>query len=90
VATRPSLAGDSRRLEHPHTRWAFDALLGVVDEVLPVDGAVVERAKAIVLGKRQFSARDALHVAVMQHHGIARILSFDGGFDGIPGIQRVR
>lgn len=68
---------------------AFDALLGVVDEVLPVERAVVERAKAIVLGKRQLSARDALHVAVMQHHGIARILSFDAGYDGVPGIQRL-
>jgi predicted nucleic acid-binding protein len=69
---------------------AFDSLLGVVDEVLPVELAIVERAKAIVLGKRQLSARDALHVAVMEHHGIARILSFDAGFDGVPGIQRLR
>jgi hypothetical protein len=69
---------------------AFDTLLGVVDEVLPVELAIVERAKAIVLGKRQLSARDALHVAVMEHHGIARILSFDAGFDGVPGIQRLR
>ena len=29
---------------------AFDALLGVVDQVLAVDHAVVERAKEIVLG----------------------------------------
>ncbi len=52
--------------------------------------AIVERAKAIVLGKRQLSARDALHVAVMERHGIARILSFDAGFDGVPGIHRLR
>ncbi|MGH7356472.1 MAG: type II toxin-antitoxin system VapC family toxin [Candidatus Rokuibacteriota bacterium] len=68
---------------------AFDTLLGVVDEVLPVELAAVERAKAIVLGKRQLSARDALHVAVMEHHGITQILSFDAGFDGLPGIQRL-
>ena len=29
---------------------AFDALLGVVDQVLAVDGMVVQRAKQIVLG----------------------------------------
>jgi predicted nucleic acid-binding protein len=69
---------------------AFDALLGVVDDVLPVERAVVERAKAVVLGKRQLSARDALHVAVMEHHGITRIMSFDAGFDGVPGIERLR
>jgi uncharacterized protein len=69
---------------------AFDALLGVVDDVLPVERTIVERAKAIVLGKRQLSARDAVHVAVMEHHGITRILSFDAGFDGVPGIERLR
>jgi predicted nucleic acid-binding protein len=68
---------------------AFDALLGVIDEVFPVEREVVERAKAIVLGKRQLSARDALHVAVMERHGIGRVLSFDAGFDGVPGIQRL-
>ncbi|MCI0546231.1 MAG: type II toxin-antitoxin system VapC family toxin [Candidatus Rokubacteria bacterium] len=68
---------------------AFDTLLGVVDEVFPVELAAVERAKAIVLGKRQLSSRDALHVAVMEHHDITRILSFDAGFDGLPGIQRL-
>lgn len=68
---------------------AFDALLGIVDEVLPVDRAATERAKEIVLGHRQLSARDAVHLAVMSQHGIERILSFDSGFDGFPGVQRL-
>jgi len=68
---------------------AFDALLGIVDEVLPIDQAATERAKQIVLGHRQLSARDAVHLAVMSQHGIQRILSFDSGFDGFPGIQRL-
>jgi uncharacterized protein len=68
---------------------AFDALLGVTDEVLPIDQAATERAKHIVLGNRQLSARDALHLAVMSQHGIQRILSFASGFDGFPGIQRL-
>ena len=68
---------------------AFDALLGVVDQVLPVDRVVVERAKEIVLGKRHLSARDAIHLAVMERHGIEQILTFDSGFDRIPGIQRI-
>jgi len=66
---------------------AFDALLGVVDEVFSVDQAVIERAKQIVLGHRGLSARDAVHLAIMQIHGIKRILSFDRGFDGFPGIS---
>ncbi len=68
---------------------AFDALLGVVDEVLPIEQAVVERAKAIVLGRRDLSARDAVHLAVMERVGITRIMSFDAGFDGFPGVSRL-
>lgn len=68
---------------------AFDALLGIVDQVLAVDGAAAERAKEIVLGHRQLSARDAMHLAVMEQHGIEQILSFDSGFDGFPGVMRL-
>jgi predicted nucleic acid-binding protein len=68
---------------------AFDALLGVADEVLPVERAAVERAKEIVMGHRNLSARDAVHLAVMEQHGIERILSFDSGFDNFPGITRL-
>lgn len=68
---------------------AFDALLGVVDEIFPVDARAVERAKALLLGSRRLSARDALHRAVMEHQGVDRIMSFDAGFDGFPGIYRL-
>ncbi len=68
---------------------AFDALLGVVDEVFAVDQAAVERAKGIVLGQKGLSARDTVHLAMMQIRGIKRILSFDRGFDGFPGITRL-
>ncbi len=68
---------------------AFDALLGVVDQVLAVDGVVVQRAKQIVLGYRQLSARDAVHLSVMEQNGIERILSFDSGFDAFPRITRL-
>ncbi|HLW88622.1 MAG TPA: type II toxin-antitoxin system VapC family toxin [Terriglobales bacterium] len=68
---------------------AFDALLGVVDQVLAVDGTVVQRAKQLVLGYRQLSARDAVHLSVMEQNGIDRILSFDSGFDAFPRITRL-
>jgi hypothetical protein len=68
---------------------ALDALLGVVDEVVPVALADVEEAKRIVLGQYDLSARDALHLAVMRTHGIDRILTFDADFDRFPGIERV-
>jgi uncharacterized protein len=68
---------------------AFDAMLRIVDQVLSIDLAAVERAKTIVLGSPRLSARDALHLAVMEQHSIERILSFDAGFDGFPGIARL-
>jgi uncharacterized protein len=68
---------------------AFDALLGVVDEIFPVDSIVVEKAKEIVLTRKKISARDALHIAVMTRQGISRIFTFDSGFDHMPGIERL-
>ncbi len=68
---------------------AFNALLGITDQVLAVDRATAERAKEIVMGHRQVSARDAVHLAVMEQHGIERILSFDSGLDGFPGVTRL-
>jgi predicted nucleic acid-binding protein len=77
-------------IERPDTiQPAFDALLGVVDEVFSVDQAAAERAKQIVLGHKTLSARDAVHLATMQIHGVKRILSFDRGFDGFPGMIRL-
>lgn len=68
---------------------AFDALLGIVDQVLEITRSTAERAKRIVLGQQRLSARDAIHLAAMEQHGISRILSFDSGFDGFPGVIRL-
>jgi uncharacterized protein len=64
-------------------------VLGVVDEVFPVEQVDVERAAGIVLGRLRLSARDALHLAVMERRGVSRIMSFDAGLDGHPGIRRI-
>jgi uncharacterized protein len=68
---------------------AFDAVLNVVDQVLTVDQVAAESAKKIVLGHPRLSARDAVHLAIMELNGIEEILSFDAGFDGYPGISRL-
>lgn len=68
---------------------AFDVLLGVVDEVLPIELDDVQGARRIVQTTNRLSARDAMHLAVMQRHGIERILSFDRAFDEIPGVVRI-
>jgi hypothetical protein len=68
---------------------AFDALLSIVDEVFVIDRPAVNRAKEIVMGHPQLSARDGIHLAVMDGQGIEQILSFDSGFDGFPGVSRL-
>jgi hypothetical protein len=100
VSERQSLVTDAEVLQEILHRYvaigrrdaiqpAFDAIIGIVDQVLAVDRSIAERAKQIVLGYRQLSARGAVHIAVMEHHGIERIMTFDSGFDGFPGITRV-
>ena len=68
---------------------AFDALLAVVEAVYSIELLDVERARDLVIGKRKLSARDAIHVAVMERHGVKRIMSFDARFDTISGITRI-
>jgi predicted nucleic acid-binding protein len=68
---------------------AFDALRGVVDDVLAVEEQDVFDAKDLLHAHRRLSARDALHAAVMRRHGIAEIVSFDRGFDGLTGVRRL-
>ena len=68
---------------------AFDALLGITDEIFRVDREDVERAKRALDGMPELSARDALHVAMMKRRELRRIMSFDAAFDGVPGIERV-
>jgi hypothetical protein len=68
---------------------AFQAISGIVDEVFAVELRDVERAKDILLGTQRLSARDALHLAIMERNQIETILSFDAGFDEYPGITRL-
>jgi predicted nucleic acid-binding protein len=68
---------------------AFGILLELSDEVLPIDGDTVLRAKEIVLRGAGVSARDAIHLAVMARENIDRILTFDRGFDRHPGVRRI-
>lgn len=68
---------------------AFDLLDRAIDEVLPIEPRDVYRAKDLLLSSRTLSARDSLHAAVMEHHKIRRLMSFDSGYDGLPGLERL-
>lgn len=68
---------------------AFQLVLGVVDDVLGIEKVDVLRAGEIVQNRALLSARDAVHIAVMERHGIRSILSFDADFDRWPGLKRI-
>lgn len=68
---------------------ALEVTLGIVDEVFPIERTEVLRAGEIVQNRTRMSARDAVHIAVMERHGIRSILSFDRHFDRWPGLQRI-
>lgn len=79
---------------HAIQRWdaiqpAFDAVLSLVDEVLPVLLETVVRAKEIVGSSTGLSARDAVHVAAMEAAQVRRVASFDTALDSWPGLERV-
>lgn len=79
-----------RALDHRDAiQPAIDALLGIVDEVFPVDVEDVAEAKAILLANWGLSSRDAVHAAVMRRRKVTEILSFDKGFDQIRGLVRI-
>ena len=68
---------------------AFTTLNDIVVQVLSYGMSELHEARDIVLAVPGISARDALHAAVMRSAGITRILSYDRGFDAIPGIERI-
>jgi hypothetical protein len=70
-------------------RPAFQVTLAIVDEVIPIEKTEVLRAGEIVRNPASMSARDAVHIAVMERHGIRSILSFDADFDRWPGLRRI-
>jgi predicted nucleic acid-binding protein len=78
-----------RSIDEPRfIQRSFDAIVGIVDRVFAIEHADVDRAKDILLERWELSARDALHVAVMERHGVTEILSFDQDFDAVPGLRR--
>ena len=68
---------------------AMQLTLDIVDEVFPIEKTDVLRASEITYNPAALSARDAVHVAIMERYGIRSILSFDSDFDRWPGLRRV-
>jgi len=68
---------------------AIQATLEIVDDVFAIEKADVLRAVEICQNRASLSARDAVHIAVMERHGISSVLSFDADFDRWPGLKRI-
>ena len=68
---------------------ALQLLLEIVDDVFPIEKSDVLRAAEIVQNPASLSARDALHIAVIERRVIGSILSFDADFDRWPGLKRL-
>ena len=68
---------------------ACETLDSITDDVLTFGMSEIRTARSLIDSIGGLSARDALHVAVMRHAGITRILSFDRGFDACPGLDRL-
>ena len=64
-------------------------ILDLVDEVFPIEKADVLRAGEIAQNHASLSARDSVHIAVMERRGVRSILSFDADFDRWPGLRRL-
>jgi predicted nucleic acid-binding protein len=67
---------------------AMDVLSSVVDVVCPIEEADVHRARRILRRIGSVSAREAIHIAVMQRYDVDEILTFDTAFDAIGGMRR--
>ena len=68
---------------------AWTVLKALTVEVYPLEEADIRNAREVIRGASRLSARDAVHIAVMQRHGVNRIISFDRDFDSLPGIDRL-
>lgn len=67
----------------------FHATRDLCSPILPVAEADAVRALDLLLEHEGLSPRDAVHVAVMEHHDLDRILSTDTDFDAVGTIRRV-
>ncbi len=76
--------GDSRAL------GAYDRFAELMEpQTKPVEPIDLSRARALAETHTRLPARDLVHLAVMERHGLDAIVTADRHFDGLPGIRRL-
>ena len=67
-------------------RTVYGAVTEICEEILPVTELQTARALELLVRHPGLPARDALHVATMEAHGVERMLSADRHFDQIDNV----
>ncbi|MBA2291785.1 MAG: type II toxin-antitoxin system VapC family toxin [Gemmatimonadales bacterium] len=69
-------------------RRVYDLTRRLFPEVIPITAEVLDRARVVLDAEGSIMARDALHAAVVMHHGLVAVCSYDRDFDRIGGLVR--
>jgi predicted nucleic acid-binding protein len=68
----------------------YDLARRIMPLVLPITAEVLDKSHALLDRYAALTARDALHAAVVQNHGLRAICSYDKDFDEIEGLERIQ
>lgn len=65
----------------------FDEFSNIVDEILPVNFKIIQKARLILEKTRGLNTRDAVHVATIEYYSIEYIATFDKHFKNFKNIR---
>ena len=81
-------------LEGPYG-WGREPIRAALTPVIAFDGVILPDKEiypdvfALYVSRRSLSFADCYHAVLSQHLGCTAFISFDRGFDRIPGITRI-
>jgi len=65
----------------------FDEFSNIVDEILPVNFKIIQKARLILEKTRGLNTRDAVHAATIEYYSIEYIATFDKHFNNFKNIR---
>lgn len=65
----------------------FDEFSNIVDEILPTNFKIIQKARLILEKTRGLNTRDAVHVATIEYYSIEYIATFDKHFNNFKNIR---
>jgi len=65
----------------------FDEFSNIVDEILPVNYKIIQKAREILEKTSGLNTRDAVHVATIEYYDIEYIATFDKHFSNLKNIR---